>query len=85
MGFAMDSDIGRFIQPATAFNLDGLKGADFQTAEQVLFYVANAVFNAPLFVTFADVAGHWFKPVMSGKIQVARIEQRLFTTGMAQT
>ena len=83
MGFAVNADVGSFIEPSTAFNLDRLEGRDFQAAQEVLFHVADTILHPSFLISLADITGHGFEAVMRCKIQVAWIEQGLFTERMA--
>jgi hypothetical protein len=48
--------------------IHGIEIRDVQAVEEVLFDLADAVFDAAFFVAFADVAGHDIKTTVSGKI-----------------
>src|SRR5216684_3058582 len=76
-GLAVNADVGYRVQPMTGGGIDGAKGGDFQTVEEVFFDIPHAVFYAPLFVAFFDLASHRGKAVVGGKVQVARIKARL--------
>src|SRR6266511_4283345 len=83
MSFTVEANVGGFIEPPAAFDLDGLEGRDFQAAEEILLHVPNTVLDPPFFISLPDITGHGLEPVMSGKVQVAWIEQGLLTAGMA--
>src|SRR5581483_4396519 len=75
-GLAVNADVGYCVHPLTGDGIDGAKGGDIQTVEQVFFDIPHAVFHTPLFVAFFDLASHRGKAVVGGKIQVARIKAR---------
>src|SRR5947209_2736015 len=83
MGLAVNADVGGLIKPSAAFNLDRLERRDFQAAEEILFHVPDTVLDPSFLISLADIAGHWFEAVMRCKIQVAWIEEGLFTERMA--
>ena len=68
---------------ASGGGVEGRKGRDFQSVKEVLFDVANAVFDPALFVAFTNIAGHGLEAIMSGKVQVTGIEERFLTGGVA--
>ena len=83
MGFAVNAEVGGFIEPSAAFDLDRLEGRDFQPAEEILFHVPDTVLDSSFLISLTDITGYGFEAVMSGKIHVAWIEQGLFTERMA--
>src|SRR5260370_33227586 len=74
MGFTVDANVGRFVEPSAALDLNGFEGGDFQAGQEILLYVPHTVFNPPFFISLPDITGDWVEPMVSGKIQIPRVE-----------
>ena len=84
VGFPVQADVGDGVSPLIGSGMDGGEGRDLQAVEKVFLHIAHAVFHASFFVPFSNIAGDGLKAVVSRHVQVARIEKRLFTGGMAE-
>jgi len=67
IGLAVDTNVGDGVAPLDGGGVEGRKGRDFQSVKEVLFDVADAVFDPALFVAFANIAGRGLEAIMSGK------------------
>jgi hypothetical protein len=75
----MDTGVGDLIHPVAHGGVKrGQRAWKFQAGQEVPFDVADGIFHAAFFVGFAHVAGAGLKAVVSGELQVARMEEGLF-------
>ena len=52
--------------------------------EEIFLHVADARFDAALFVWLSHVAGTWLEAIVSRKVEVSRMKERVLTAGMFQ-
>src|SRR4051794_13003955 len=84
MSFTVDANVGGFIEPAPACDLNRLEGRDFQAAEEILLHVADTILNPPFFISFPDRTCHGLEAVMSGKVQITGIKLGALSEGMME-
>ena len=83
--FAMDAKVGDLIHPAARGGVErGQRAGKFQAGQEVLLYVGDGVLHAAFFVRFAHVAGTGLETVVSGEVEVARMEEGFFAQRMRE-
>ena len=81
--FAMDAEVGDLIHPVARGGVERAQRAGkFQAGQEVLFHVGDGVLHAAFFVSFSHVAGAGLEAVVSGEVQVARMEEGFFAQRM---
>ena len=76
LGFPVDARIGDAIEPDPGGCLHRTQIAQLQSAQKILFDVADARLDSAFFVGPANVAGDNLKAVVTSKICEARIKHR---------
>ena len=74
--FVVDAHVGDGVEPESCRGLNGGEFRQFQAPEEILLDVADSRFDAPLLVGAADIAGRNLEAIMTGKIDIPRIEDR---------
>jgi len=74
--FVVDAHVGDGVEPESCRGLNGGEFRQFQAPEEILLDVADPRFDAPLLVGAADIAGRNLEAIMTGKIDIPRIEDR---------
>jgi len=73
-GGAVLPDVGDGAEPELDGGVDRVEGSEFEAGEKVPFDIVYCFLNAPLFVGLKRIAGPQFAAVVTGEVEVARVE-----------
>ena len=76
LGLSVDALVGDAIEPDPGGGLHRTQIAQLQSAQKILFDVADSRLDPTFFVSPANVAGGNLKAMVASKVRVARIEHR---------
>ncbi len=81
----MDADVGNRVHPLAGSGIQRAQGVgQFESAQEVLFHVADGVFHTTFFMGLADIAGGRGEAVVSREVEVSWVKSGLLTNGMAE-
>ena len=73
-GFAVDADVGDFIQPDCGGGIDGVEVREVEAGEEIFLHIPDSVFHPSFFVSFADVTRGDGETVGVGKVEIGGVE-----------